>query len=130
REPEEVVADLGFDPAEVTLAEVPYDDLVGLLVATIPTGVGRRLEREQRFYEDRLLFEPAASWDALCASEGAPSGCTAPSRDHASVLALVQERVIVPDVIASYDLVPSLIDPDGFTRQLEAGFAAGRFTDI
>lgn len=130
REPEEVVADLGFDPAEVTLAEVPYDDLVDLLVATIPTGVGRRLEREQRFYEDRLLFEPAASWDALCASEGAPSGCTAPSRDHASVLALVQERVIVPDVIASYDLVPSLIDPDGFTRRLEEGFAAGRFPDI
>src|SRR5690606_3046848 len=49
REPEAVVADLGFDPAEVALAEVPYDDLVDLLVATIPTGVGRRLEREQRF---------------------------------------------------------------------------------
>lgn len=130
REPEEVVADLGYDPAEVSLADVPYDDLVGLLERTIPTGVGRRLEREQRFYEDRLVFEAAASWDALCASERAPSGCTAPPRDHANVLALVEERVIVPDVIASYDLVPSLLDPDGFTRRLEEGFAAGRFPDV
>src|SRR5690606_32597598 len=130
REPEEVVADLGYDPAEVSLADVPYDDLVGLLESTIPTGVGRRLEREQRFYEDRLVFEAAASWDALCASERAPSGCTAPPRDHANVLALVEERVIVPDVIASYDLVPSLLDPDGFTRRLEEGFAAGRFPDV
>ena len=29
REPEEVVEDLGFDPAEVSLADIPYDDLVG-----------------------------------------------------------------------------------------------------
>nr|MBO2500988.1 phosphate ABC transporter permease PstA [Acidimicrobiia bacterium] len=43
---------------------------------------------------------------------------------------MVEERVIVPDVIASYDLVPSLLDPDGFTRRLEEGFAAGRFPDV
>lgn len=130
REPEEVVEDLGFDPAEVSLADIPYDDLVGLLQATVPTGVGRRLERKQRFYEDRLVFEATATWDALCASEGAPLGCTAPPRDHANLLALIQERVIVPDVIASYELVPSLLDPDGFTRRLEEGFAAGRFPDV
>ncbi|MFP3913510.1 MAG: phosphate ABC transporter permease PstA [Actinomycetota bacterium] len=128
-EPEDVVADLGYDPEAVTLAEVPYDDLVELLASTVSGGAGRRLEREQRFYEDRLVFEPQESWDELCSSAQPPPGCSAAPRDKASVVALVQERVVVPDVIASHDLVPSLLDPQGFTRQVEEGFAAGRFPD-
>src|SRR5690606_27076098 len=130
REPEAIVEDLGYDPTEVTLADLPNEELLRALQGSISVGVGRRLEREQRFYADRLVFEPQASWDALCASADAPTGCTSGPRDHANLLALVEERVVVPDVIASYDLVPSLIDPQGFTRQIEAGFEAGRFGDI
>lgn len=131
REPEVVVEELGYDPAQVDLSDLGKDTLVDLLAANISTGVGRRMEREQRFYEDRLVFEPMASWDALCSSAEATAGCTAAPRDHANVLALVQERVIVPDVIASYPLVPSLLSPAEFHAEVEAAFATSsdRFGD-
>jgi phosphate transport system permease protein len=41
----------------------------------------------------------------------------------------VQERVVVPDVIASYPLVPSLLNPEAFEEEVAAGFEAGRFPD-
>lgn len=128
-EPADVVADLGYDPAQVTLGELGYDELVGLLEATVSSGVGRRLEREQRFYPDRLVFEPDDSWVELCASEEPAMGCTSGPRDHANVLALVQERVIQPDIIATNQLVPSILDPEGFEAAVAAGFEAGRFPD-
>jgi len=129
REPAEVVDALGYDPEVVALADVPYDDLVGLLEDAVSNGVGRRLEREQRFYEDRLLFESEQTWNEVCATAEPPTGCTAGVRDKASVLALVQERVIVPDVIATNQLVPSLLDPEGFEAAVAEAFEAGRFPD-
>lgn len=129
REPADIVADLGYDSEAVDLIDVPYDDLVGLLEATVGSGVGRRLEREQRFYEDRLVFEPQASWDEVCSSDEPVSGCSAAPRDQANVFAIVLERVVQPDVIATYDLVPSMLDAEGFEKQVAAGFEAGRFED-
>jgi phosphate transport system permease protein len=129
-EPEALVTDLGYDPETTDLIDVPYDDLVGLLAANVSSGVGRRLEREQRFYEDQLVFESQDVWAEICASDDPPTGCTAGPRDQANVFALVQERVVHPDVIASYDLVPSLLNPRGFEEQVAAGFEAGRFGDL
>jgi phosphate transport system permease protein len=43
------------------------------------------------------------------------------------VHALVLERVVVQDVIAAYDLVPSLFNPDGFDEEIAAGFETSRF---
>lgn len=128
-QPEDIVAGLGHDPDEVTLDELEHDELVGLLESTVSTGVGRRLEREQRFHADQFVFETQDAWDELCASAEPVSGCGAGPRDHANVLALVQERVVVPDVIATNDLVPSLLDPAAFTQRVEEGFEAGRFPD-
>jgi phosphate transport system permease protein len=126
-EPEAIVAELGYDPAEVSLDVVEYDDLVGLLQANVSSGVGRRMEREQRFYEDRLVFEDEATWAEVCASDEPAAGCTAGPRDQANLFALVQERVVMPDVIASYELVPSLFAPERFEEEVAAGFEAGRF---
>ncbi len=128
-EPEAVIADLGLDPTQVTLDDLEYDQLLGVLRAGISSGVGRRLEREQRFYADRLVFEPQDSWDELCASAEPVPGCTAGPRGHANVLALVLERVVQPDVIATYPLVPSLLNPEGFEADVAAGFEANRFGD-
>lgn len=128
-DPDQVVADLGYDPAETTLQDLSYDEMVGLLEANVSSGVGRRLEREQRFYEDHLVFEDDATWAEICVSDQPPTGCALGPRDRSSVYALVQERVVVPDVIASYPLVPSLLDPEGFTEEVAAGFEAGRFPD-
>lgn len=126
-EPEDVVASLGYDPNEVALGDLTYDEMVGLLEANLSSGVGRRLEREQRFYEDRFVFENDESWMEVCSGSDAPEGCTAGPRDSASVLALVRERIVVPDIIAAYELVPSLFDPEGFEEEVALGFQSGRF---
>lgn len=129
QDPEDVVASLGYDPAETTIADVSYDELVGLLEGAVSSGVGRRLEREQRFYEDRLVFESDAVWMEICAEPEPPSGCALGPRSGGNVLQLVNERVIAPDVIDSYDLVPSLTDPEAFENDVRQGFEAGRYGD-
>jgi phosphate transport system permease protein len=126
-EPEALVAGLGYNPETTALVDVEYDQLVGLLETSVASGVGRRLEREQRFYEDRLVFETEQVWSEICSSAEPPAGCTAGPRDHATVYALVLERVVVPDVIAAYELVPSLVNPEAFEDEVAAGFEAGRF---
>jgi len=128
-DPEEIVAGLGHDPEVTGLQDLSHDQLVGLLEANVSRGVGRRLEREQRFYEDRLVFESDATWAEICSSGGSPTGCTAGPRPHADVLQLVNERVVVPDVIASYPLVSSLLDPAGFEQEVTEEFEAGSFPD-
>lgn len=131
QDPEDVVAGLGYDPATTGLSDLSKDELVGLLQGAVSSGVGRRLEREQRFYDDRLVFESQAKWDEVCASADAPDGCTSSARSASDVLALVRERVIVPDVVVSNDLVPSLLDPDGFEAEVRQLFveAPERFGD-
>lgn len=111
--PESVVESLGYS-ASTDVSDLTKDELVGLLQASVTSGVGRRLERDQRFFEDRLVFESEAKWDEVCAGVEAPGGCTGGPRSRTDIAALVQERVIQPDVIASYDLVPSLLNPAAF----------------
>ena len=128
-EPEDIVAGLGYDPEETGLNDIEYDEMVALLAENVSSGVGRRLERDQRFYEDRFVFESNEVWAEICASNAPPTGCTAAPRGAANVFALVQERVVQPDVIASNDLVPSLLNPQEFEDRIAVGFEAGRFTD-
>ncbi len=108
-EPEEIVSSVGYDPAEVTLDDLSKDELVGVLEGGISTNVGRRLERDQRFYEDHLVFESEATWIEICGSGEPPTGCNSAPRDHANVLQLVNERIVVPDVVESWDLTESII---------------------
>jgi phosphate transport system permease protein len=122
REPEAIVAEAGFDPETTTLGDLDKDELVALLEGAVERNVGRRFEREQRFYSDRLVFETQEVWDEICAEADAPTGCTLGERDQPNVFALVQERVVVPDVIASYDLVPSLLSPEQFRAEVESVF--------
>lgn len=131
REPEELAAELGYDPETTSLSSLEKDELVGLLEGSVSSGVGRRLEREQRFFSDRLVFETQAVWDEICAAGDAPTGCTRGERDQPNVFALVQERVVVTDVIASYGLVPSLLNPEQFRIEIETVFqtAPDRFGD-
>lgn len=109
-EPEAVLEAAGYDPAQVTLADLSHEQLVEVLVGGVSTTVGRRLEREQRFLEDRLVFESDDTWTAICASTDPPAGCTEGVRDQANVLALVEERMVEPTIVATYDLMPSLLD--------------------
>lgn len=121
-EPDVVVASFGYDPTEVALADLSYDELVQTLAGGISTNVGRRLEREQRFYPDRLVFESEALWAEVCASNDRPTGCDSAPRNHADVLQLVNERIVQPDIIAAANLVPSLLDPAGFEADVQQSF--------
>lgn len=107
-EPESIVTSMGYDPTEVGLTDLSNEELVIALSGAISNNVGRRLERDQRFFEDRLVFENEAKWIEICRSAEPPTGCVAPPRDHSSLLQLVNERVVEPDVVATWDLVESL----------------------
>lgn len=109
-EPEEVVAMAGEDPATTTLDQLGYDDLVVVLEDNISRGTGRRLEREQRFYEDHLVFEDEAKWAEVCSSDEPPTGCDSAPRSQSNLLQLVNERIVNPEVVETWPLVESLFD--------------------
>jgi phosphate transport system permease protein len=121
-EPSAVVARLGYDPATVALAELSKEDLVTALQGAVNNNVGRRLERDQRFFADRLVFENQETWDELCVSAEPPAGCTAAARDQQNVYLLVLERVIQPDIIASNGLFSSLFDSADFELEMRTAF--------
>lgn len=129
REPEEIVASLGYDPARVSLGSLSNEDLVTALQGAVNNNVGRRLERDRRFFEDRLVFESQEVWDQICASPEAPTGCTLGPRSHQDLVLLVEERVVVPDIIVANTLFASMFDPEGFEAYVENQFAVapGRF---
>jgi phosphate transport system permease protein len=122
-EPEAIVASLGYDPAATSLSDLSKEDLVTALQGGINNNVGRRLEREQRFFTDRLVFEPQQNWDGLCASAEPPTGCTAAPRSQGDLVLLVEERLVKPDIIAIESLTQSILDPDGFRTKVESDFA-------
>lgn len=101
------------------LDSLSKDDLVSMLADSIKTNVGRRLERDQRFFADRLVFETEEVWDALCASKEPVPGCGREARSQANVHALVVERVIDPDIIATYPLWDSVVHRAAVEASLE-----------
>jgi len=90
------------------LEELPKDGLVSILASTISNSVGRRLEREQRFYDNYLIFESRETWLEICAAAEPPPGCTESPRSQQDVYRLVVERVVDPDVVATWSLVDSI----------------------
>jgi phosphate transport system permease protein len=92
------------------LNDLSKEELVEILGAYISVGAGRRLERDQRFFEDRLAFESQELWDEVCASDEPATGCTLPARDAESVYDLVLARVVVPDVQQTWTLFNSIFN--------------------
>ncbi|MDJ0664893.1 MAG: phosphate ABC transporter permease PstA [Acidimicrobiia bacterium] len=121
-EPEAVVSAYGYDPAVTVLDDLNKEQLVDVLQGSVSSGVGRRLEREERFFADRLVFESQAKWDEVCASDEPPSGCSGGVRSKGNVLDLVRERVIQPDIVAVNRLTASIFNPDGFKEEVETAF--------
>jgi phosphate transport system permease protein len=95
---------------DVTLEELPKEALVGILQNNISVGLGRRFERDQRFFEDRLVFEDPALWEEVCSSDDPPAGCTLSARSEQDIYLLVQERVIVPTVVEAWYLFDSIFN--------------------
>ncbi len=106
---------------ETELADLPREVLVSILAANVSSGVGRRLEREQRFFDDYLIFEDPETYRELCASGGA-EGCTKRARSEGDIYRLVQERVVQPDVVRTWLLSDSLLRRADIEAQVQAQF--------
>lgn len=122
KEPEQVVADLGHDPQTVGLDDLSKEELMVALQGAINNNVGRRLEREQRFFEDRLVFESQEVWDRICAEPDRPTGCALGARSQHDLVLLVKERVVQPDIIESYGFFASILDPGTFQDEIRTTF--------
>ncbi len=121
RSPDELVAGLGYSP-ETALGDLGTNDLVALLESEISTNLGRRFEREQRFFDDRLVFEDPYVLNDLCMSGEPPSACSLPSRSHEDVVALVVERVVEPTIVGTWSFYDSTLN----RTEVEA-FAARKY---
>ena len=90
------------------LEALPKETLVQILQNNITLGLGRNLERQQRFYDDVLIFEDPALFAEVCASEEPPEGCTLPARDREDIYDLIIQEVVKPDVMQAWSLVDSI----------------------
>lgn len=98
----------------VELSELPKDDLVQILADNISVGLGRSLEREQRFYQSKLVFESPDVYNEVCAAPAneRPAGCTTEPRSQEEVYNLVVQEVVEPDVRQAWSLVDSIFNRD------------------
>ena len=94
----------------VELETLPKDALIPIIAANLSTGRGRVLEREQRFYQDKLVFESPEVWNEVCAAPASerPSGCTGDVRDDANVYEVLESEVLGIDVVRSWTLLDSV----------------------
>ena len=95
---------------DVKLQDLPKEALITILQANISTNTGRRLEREQPFFEDGLTFEDPELWAELCSGDSPPAGCTAQPRSQQNIYMLVQDRVVVPTVLEAWFLIDSILN--------------------
>ena len=108
--PAALVEEIGLDPARIALSDLSKDDLLAVLEGGINNNVGRRLERERRFYSDRLVFETRAKWDEVCAREvDRPAGCDGRVRGREDVYSLVVEQIVQPKALETWSLVDSVL---------------------
>lgn len=123
RSPDELVTVLGY-PEGTALGDLSKEDLVALLEAEISTNLGRRFEREQRFFDNRLVFEDPYVLNDLCMTDEPPPACYLPARSHSDVEGLVVERVVEPTIVGTWSFFSSVFNRD----EVEA-YAAGKYPD-
>ena len=119
KSPSELVASLGYSK-DTELGSLSKQELVTLLGAEISTNLGRRFEREQRFFDDRLVFEDKYVLNDLCMSDEPPSACRLPARSRDDVEELVVERVVEPTIVGTWSFLSSTFNRD----EIEASAAA------
>lgn len=119
--PAEAVQRIGLDPA-TDLASLPVEQLLPLLDTEISRNVGRRLERDQRFFADRLVYEDPALFDQLCASDEPVPACDLPPREQINVYGLVLERVVQPTVVGTWSLIDTVFGRADIEREVAAEF--------
>ena len=111
RSPGDLAVSRGY-PEGTTLGDLTKEDLVALLEAEISTNLGRRFEREQRFFDNRLVFEDPYVLNDLCMTDDPPPACYLRARSHSQVEALVVERVVEPTIVGTWSFFSSVFNRD------------------
>ena len=111
RSPDQLVTGLGY-PEGTALGDLSKEELVALLEAEISTNLGRRFEREQRFFDNRLVFEDPYVLNDLCMTDDPPPACYLRARSHSQVEALVVERVVEPTIVGTWSFFSSVFNRD------------------
>lgn len=109
----------GSEDQSLQLADLPTEVLVSMLANSINEGVGRRMERDQRFFADYLVFEQPESYLAACDSASPHASCSLPPRSHQDIYQLVLERVVQPDVVRTWLLTDSLFRRDAIAHEIQ-----------
>ena len=121
--PRDLVSSMGH-PADAEMSDLGKQELISLLAAEISPNLGRRLEREQKFFDDRLVFEDPALLNELCMSEGPPPACSRPARSREEVMELVTERVVQPTVVGTWSFYDSVFNRGEVEAEAAAKFPA------
>lgn len=111
RSPGDLAVSRGY-PEGTALGDLTKEDLVALLEAEISTNLGRRFEREQRFFDNRLVFEDPYVLNDLCMTDDPPPACYLRARSHSQVEALVVERVVEPTIVGTWSFFSSVFNRD------------------
>ncbi|MCO5194986.1 MAG: phosphate ABC transporter permease PstA [Anaerolineae bacterium] len=111
---------------DLRLQDLPKDALVAILGAGITENVGRRLEREQRFYNNAVVFNSAEEWVAVCSSDEPPAGCTSEERSQNNVYLLVQERIVQPKILQAWPLTESIFNRQTIIDEVGATYPDAR----
>ncbi|MEM8861595.1 MAG: substrate-binding domain-containing protein, partial [Chloroflexota bacterium] len=96
--------------AGVTLADMPDEALVAVIGENLGRGRGRALERDQRFLADGFLFDNQEAFDAACAEAEPALACSAPVRDRANLLEVIDAEIVVPQVEETWTLYDSVFN--------------------
>ena len=98
--------------ARESLDDVSYEGLVEMYTANVSRGRCRAVEREQRFFADRLVCEDPEIFAEVCASDKPPTACALEPRDDASMQQLIQADVVKPKVLATWNGIESILNRD------------------
>ena len=112
---------IGLAP-DTDVSELDIASLVSILDTEISRNVGRRLEREQRFFADRLLYEDPDLFAELCASDDPVQACHLEPRDQVNVYGLVLDRVIQPEILRTWTLFESWFARDRVEAEVAGDF--------
>lgn len=117
--PQVLMQSLAEPPTMGGLEELSKEQLVEILVAHISRGLGRRLERDQRFFADRLVFESPELFAEVCAGTEPPTGCTMPARSQQNLYQLVLAEVVEPQIIQTWSLIDSLFRRQQIIQEMQ-----------
>ncbi|MEM8863378.1 MAG: phosphate ABC transporter permease PstA, partial [Chloroflexota bacterium] len=95
----------------------PDEALVAVIGEKLGRGRGRALERDQRFLADGFLFDNQEAFDAACAEAEPALACSAPVRDRANLLEVIDAEIVVPQVEETWTLYDSVFNRNEIVLQ-------------